>query len=488
MPTFEIDEGSIQEKAWKSRANVQLLAGGFGWGKTALLCVKCINIMLCYPGCIGAILRNTLPNLNKTTMQEFMKWCPKGLIEKYPSDKDRMLVMKNGSKVLFSYIAMSKRNDTETMNLLGGTFDFVFVDQLDDPEFTHELFLQLQSRLRGTTQYVGEDTSMPKHCNWFMATTNPTQNWVNKMLVRPLKVWEESGTVLPELLKKERIWKEEGRVVPDIELFEGTSYDNRHTDEEFKERLENMYKGALYDKYVLGKWDVGENLVYPMFNYAVHVVEGWVMKKRVEELKKKWTLAWKESLDYGISSPSCYLVGFVDDEGNVNLIDGYYEREMSVKEQCSKIKEIRSKWGIRETERVIADPALFRRSSVDTTVADVFIRYGIDLDRGNNNILGGISKVSDWLEIDRNRKNPYSGEWGSPRLFVSDELGWFIDEIVDYKWKEGSDDKPLDKNDHAMDAMKYMLTYDDDKIRMIKKQVEFQQEIRRWRPASSIRR
>jgi len=97
--------------------------------------------------------------------------------------------------------------------------------------------------------------------------------------------------------------------------------------------------------------------------------------------------------------------------------------------------------------------------------------------------LGGISVVSDYLYVDNGRKNPYSEEWGSPRLFISNELKWFVDEIVDYKWKEGGD-KPVDKNDHAMDAIKYMLTFDDDKLRMLQQQVRFEQEIRRWRPVS----
>jgi len=482
MPTFEIDEDSVQEKAFNSTANIQILAGGFGWGKTALLCVKCIKIMMDYPGCYGAIARNTQKNLEDVTYKEFLKWCPKSMIEKYPSDRDRKLVFKNGSSVLFSYMKLSKRNDTATMNLLGGTFDFIFVDQLDDPEFTYELFLQMQTRLRGTAQYVGEDANRPRYCNWFMATTNPTQNWVYRNLVRPLQVWKESGTVLPELIVKEDE-KKEGKIVPDIELFEGSSLENRHTDSKYKERLKNIYKGKMYDKYVLGKWDVGEDLVYPMFNYAVHVVEDWKMKEKIKEKRNKYNMAWKESLDYGIANPSCYMLAFIDEDGNVNVIDGFYERELDVREQVRRIKEIREKYGVSNDERIIADPALFRRTAVDTTVADTFLKYGVLMERGNNNVLGGISVVSDYLYVDNGRKNPYSEEWGSPRLFISNELKWFVDEIVDYKWKEGGD-KPVDKNDHAMDAIKYMLTFDDDKLRMLQQQVRFEQEIRRWRPVS----
>ena len=45
MPKFEITEGSPQYKLFTSTAPIQLAAGGYGWGKTSLLCVKCIQIM-----------------------------------------------------------------------------------------------------------------------------------------------------------------------------------------------------------------------------------------------------------------------------------------------------------------------------------------------------------------------------------------------------------------------------------------------------------
>ena len=118
MPKFEITEGSPQEKAFLSDAPIQLYAGGYGWGKSALMVVKAIKIMLDYPGCHGAVLRNTEQNLNTTTLKEFLKWCPKNLISKYPSSKDKHLVFKNGSSVLFSYIKMTVRDDSKTMNLL----------------------------------------------------------------------------------------------------------------------------------------------------------------------------------------------------------------------------------------------------------------------------------------------------------------------------------------------------------------------------------
>lgn len=481
---FEITEGSPQYKLFTSTAPIQLAAGGYGWGKTSLLCVKCIQIMQDYPNCHGAILRNTEPNLTTTTYQEFLKWCPKGLIAKYPSANDKHMVFKNGSSVLFSYIKMSVRGDSKTMNLLSATFDFIFIDQLEDPEFNYDLFCDLQGRLRGTAKYIGNDDK-PEYCNFMMCTTNPTQNWVCTKLVRPLKVWQSTGTVGDDLLKDEVLFRKTGEVKPIIELIEGTTYDNAdHLPPGFIDRLENIYKGNRRRKYMLGEWDVGENLVYDMFSYQDNVIDSSLMVDHLNELREKYVPGWVEGFDYGVAKPSCYLLAFVDQYGCYNFLDGWYKPELSVREQAAMIKDVRERWGVRN-EFVIADPALFRRSRTDiNTVAEEFSKWGIDLDRGNNNIAGGIAKCRGMIEMGLGH-NPYTHAGMTPKVFISSDLGFMIDEIVNYRWKQGRDgsmDIPNDKDDHAMDAMKYILTNDKDNAKMVKKMIQFQQEIRQWKP------
>ena len=80
--------------------------------------------------------------------------------------------------------------------------------------------------------------------------------------------------------------------------------------------------------------------------------------------------------------------------------------------------------------------------------------------------------------------NPYTHAGMTPKVFISSELGFMIDEIVNYRWKQGRDgviDVPNDKDDHAMDAMKYILTNDKDNAKMVKQMIQFQQEIRKWK-------
>jgi hypothetical protein len=50
----------------------------------------------------------------------------------------------------------------------------------------------------------------------------------------------------------------------------------------------------------------------------------------------------------------------------------------------------------------------------------------------------------------------------SPHFYVCDNCHWFVDEITEYYFqRDGSDettDKPVDRNDHAMDMWKYAMS------------------------------
>ena len=86
---YRVIEGSLQERFLNLRTKIQMYGGGFGNGKTSCGCMKCLQIMHDYPGCHGAILRETLPKVTGTTMKEFFKWCPKQWIKSFNTKSSR---------------------------------------------------------------------------------------------------------------------------------------------------------------------------------------------------------------------------------------------------------------------------------------------------------------------------------------------------------------------------------------------------------------
>lgn len=462
MRTYKITEGSLQDKFHASRAKVQMFGGGFANGKTAAVCIKALRIAQDYPGSNGLLARSTYPKLNDTLRKEFFKWCPKAWIKVF-TKTDNTVELKNGSTINFRYVSQNTKDEGSTSNLLSATYDYIIVDQIEDPEIVHKDFLDLLGRLRGSARYIGDDPSMPTSGpRWLIITCNPTSGWVYRKLVKPLLTFQRTGIRADDLLVDTETHE------PIIELFEGSTYTNSDNLEgDFIRTLEATYSGQMRDRFLLGKWSSYEGLVYPQFDPEVHELPHMQMVRYLERLRRlyfKPTII--EGYDHGLAAQSCYILGFADDDYNVFLVDGFYERNQSIEVSSEKIKNIRKLYGV-EDGHIYADPSIFRRTPGDSrvvgrTVASLYHEHGISMQRGNNDILNGIIKVQSYLIPQMFHRHPIFGQGGAPKLFVSTQLEFVSTEFAEYRWKkDGSgeeQDKPVDGRDHALDTIKYMLS------------------------------
>lgn len=479
MREYKIHEGSVHQQFLASRARIQIFGGGFGNGKTTAACVKAIELAKDYPGSNGLIARSTFPKLNDTIRKVFKEWCPPKLIKSFPESKnsDNTAKFHNGSMVNFRYIAQQgKSAEQSTSNLLSATYDWVIVDQMEDPEISEKDFYDLQGRLRGNTVYRGSDPTMPKVGPQFIIlTVNPTGNWFYRRIIRPLKLYQETGKITDDLLcyrhpDSSPMYDEQGNLMMMVELFEGPTNINSHNlTKEFIMGLESTYRGQMRERFLEGKWATFEGLIYPDYAAAIHSVTNQEIENALFTIRNRGQrIRWIEGYDFGIQSPSCYLLGAVLPSGQVIIVDGFYKPEFPIDLQAKAIKSIRAKWGVNSDRLIFADPSIFRRTSltagtVGESTIDLFNKEGdLYFRRGNNDIENGIVKVSSYLTVQDFVRNPFTGEPGSPLLFVSDDLQWWHDEISGYMWKKRTDgsetDTPVDKNDHAMDATKYMFS------------------------------
>ena len=103
--------------------------------------------------------------------------------------------------VNFRYVAQQgKQTEDSKSNLLSATYDWIIVDQMEDPEFSHKDFMDLMGRLRGNAEYMGDDPTMPRvGPRWFIATLNPTRNWCYREIIKPLHDFQ-SGIISDKLL------------------------------------------------------------------------------------------------------------------------------------------------------------------------------------------------------------------------------------------------------------------------------------------------
>jgi len=406
-----------------------------------------------------------------------------------PTTNDNTLILTNGTIINFRYIAQRGKRSFDgntTSNLLSATFDWAAVDQIEDPEIEYKDFLDLQGRMRGSTPYKGRDETMPMIGPGFMLlATNPTGNWVYSKLVKPLKEFENTGRVSEDLLYDKETQ------TPMIELFEApTSANQKNLPPAFLRLLETSYKGQMYERYFMGKWAAFEGLVYPEFDRETHMVS---YPKLVGILKDRWRERSKytaiEGFDFGIGVPSCYLLGFVDDYGRIIIIDGFYEPGLTENRLANKIKEIRTKYEayLKYSEPIWADPAIFKRSQVKgqsvTTLASLLDEHGLWMKPGQNAIENGIIKVASYLAMQDENHLFTPGIKGTNLLF-SDLLDWVADEFLGYFWKTNQQgdriDEPNGRNDHAMDAIKYMLSLQPDATQLVYNQPIPTPEMLKW--------
>lgn len=462
MPTFKLYEDSLQQRFQNSRKKVQVFGGGFANGKTANICIKALTVARDYPGANLLMARATYPKLNDTLRKEFFKWCPPDWIADF-SKTDNNVILTNGTFINFRYVQQQSKAEGSTSNLLSATYDCIFVDQMEDPEIGAKDFLDLLGRLRGSTRYIGDDRTMPSSGpRWLILTCNPARNWLYRMLIKPLHIYNAGGIRTPDLL----VDKNTGE--PLTGLYEGSTYENAdNLEPDFIETLEQTYKGQMRQRFLLGNWGAYEGLVYPDFNPLIHEIDHQQVLHYIETLKALgYNLNWIEGYDYGMAVPACYLLGLVDDDANVIIVDGFYERELSVEKQGERIDAIRNAYGF-DGGSIFADPQVFRRTGQDRatvgkSIAGLFGECGFQMQRGNNDIANGILKVQSYLSLNKMHKHPILNSFNAPRLYFSTQVPFVSNEMSEYYWKKDTSgdviDKPIDKNDHAMDTLKYMLS------------------------------
>jgi len=474
---YRITEGGMHDRFHQSRAKIQVIGGGYGNGKTAAACVKALKLAIEYPGCNGLIARSTYPKLNDTIRREFMQWCPRHWIKRLYTKDDNTIILTNGTTINFRYVAQRRRDQEEAQsNLLSATYDWIVVDQLEDPEFSHKDFMDLIGRLRGGATYEGNDRSMPKvGPRWFIATLNPTRNWCYREIIKPLHDYKR-GLINPKLICQvdadSKAVLTNGRPTPVVELFEGSTYENvDNVGEDYIKTMLSTYTGSMRDRFVYGHWGALSGLIYPTFDEAVHCIARDEAFEYLREMRMSgYRPTWIEGYDHGLMRHSCYGLFFADDDNNIVLMDGFRVREQTVAQSAESIKRIRNLYNISDEELttpIFADPDLFRRKTgnsqtVGETVAKLFADEGIDMQRGNNDINSGVAKNWQYLTPVPDHEHVVTAVSPAPHFYVCTECDWFIDEITEYYFKRDTSDemtdKPTDRNDHAMDMWKYAMT------------------------------
>lgn len=222
--------------------------------------------------------------------------------------------------------------------------------------------------------------------------------------------------------------------------------DNPSVTEGYLNKLRSL-TGARRARLYEGRWAAQEGLVYDGFDAAAHVIDrmpgGW-------ESWKKW-----RTIDFGFTNPFVCQWWAEDPDGRLYLYREIYRTRRIVEDHARDIVSLSH--GERY-EATLADHDAEDRATLN--------RHGVATKAARKDITPGIQAVQARIRA--------AGD-GRPRIFLlasalvetdselEDENKPYstIQEFDAYIWPEGKDGKPekevpVDKDNHGMDAMRYL--------------------------------
>jgi PBSX family phage terminase large subunit len=218
--------------------------------------------------------------------------------------------------------------------------------------------------------------------------------------------------------------------------------DNPSLSAEIRKRYERMFTGVFYERYVLGLWVMAEGLIYSMFARSMVI-------KRVPigvKINKKWI-----GIDYGQANATVYLLVGMGSDNKLYILDEYYHsgRDNQIQKSPKTYAKDFKKWLIKNGVEDM--PLVYDNAFIDPSAVGFSLQLreeGVkNLRQADNAVNRGIELISSIIQSDM--------------LRILDCCTNTITEFGSYSWdpkrQEKGEDVPIKQNDHAMDALRYVV-------------------------------
>lgn len=411
---------------WRARDPEVLICGPAGTGKSRVALEKMHALAKKYPGFKGMIVRATRESLTNSLMPIFEEevmlpgefGTHKGSYVRYHTGKQRY-EYRNGSFI----VTAGMDNPGKAMS---AQYHVIYVNEAI--ELTRDAWEKLTTRLRGPGgppyRQMIADTN-PDHPNHWLK--GRCDDGITRLITSTHKdnptVWDGRA----------------GKPTP-----EGEQYLAK------LDALTGVRRKRLRD----GEWAAAEGMVYEGWDDDVHVVE-----RPTVEAVSSWRRLW--TVDFGLRDPFVWQNWLLDPDDNLYLYQEIYVTGRTIPQLAPLIWEVFGDQPF--PEAVVCDHDASERALFEEYV-------GLRTKTATKTIQAGVQAVKNRLVIHAN---------GRPRLvccrhadaLVDAELARekeplsFRDEILAYEWdvrngkKKG--DVPIDKHNHAMDAMRYAVAHVD---------------------------
>lgn len=421
-----------------------LYGGAAGGGKSYAMIVDPLRSVM-FKEHNALILRKTLGELREL-IDKSRELYPLAYPGAKFKESEKLWTFPSGAKIQYGFL----EKDADVYQYQGRAYSWIGFDEITHLP-TEFAWNYLGSRLR---------TTNPQLNVYMRCTANPGgvgHAWVKKRYIdpsEPNKTFYSGGIsrkFIPAKLSDNPTLHADGRY------------------QMMLESLPEIERRRLLD----GDWNIVDGVAFPEFSPELHVIPPMEIPVHWERIK---------AVDYGYAAPSCCLWGAVDPEsGTLIVYRELYQRGLEPSALAQKMtdmenEEVSIKYFNRSIPGVV-DWAVFSRTGyTGPTIGETLIRAGHKLRAADKNRKGGKVQIHEWLKLDSN---------GRPRLQILSNCVNLIRELQALPLADNDpEDVDTHAEDHAYDALRYMVMSRPRRESYIDRMQRYKQEI--YIPADPI--
>ena len=381
----------------------------------------------------GLLLRRTLDELTELidkSRQLYTKAFPGA---KFRESKSTWH-FPSGATIWFTYLD----RDKDVTRFQGQAFNWIGIDEITQYP-TPYVWDYLRSRLRSTDPELQENLYM-------RCTANPGGVggwWVKKMYIEGTP----ENKAFPAFdidTRKTFVWpsghEKAGQPLFFRKFVPARLTDNPHlmADGQYEAMLRSL-PDVERKRLLEGDWDVAEGAAFHEFSRTKHVVEPF-------DLPTNWPRI--RAADYGYSAPSCVLWGAIDWDNNIWVYRELYAKHLTAEQLADRILEAEQIDPL--PHYTVLDSSCWNKTGFGPSIAEVMMRQGVRWTPSDRNRIQGKMEIHRRLADDPYTKEPRVRFFSTCQNIVKQVAGIPLS-------KTNSEDVDTKAEDHAYDALRYMM-------------------------------
>ncbi len=407
--------------------NLDVLYGGAAGGsKSTSLLMYALRSCARYPGLQAFWFRRSFPELEQSVLRMLARYGNAKALDARYNGTTHELRFANGSILTFAHA----KNPAEATALLSAEINLLLIDERTTmpPDVVDLLYTRVRSGVPGVP------------CLGIRSATNPGNIGHSRVKTEYVEATNHGSREIIDQSKRRRIF------------IQAKVSDTPQLGQEYRDSLAGLGE-KLQKAYLDGDWDVFAGQMFSEWRYARHVLDPISLPASLQRYN---------GIDWGFAKPWAVLWAAVDEDGRAWIYRELYKPQVGESDQARLIREAEAD-GEHLAARY-ADDAMWATRGEAKPIADVYAENDVHLTPAGK---GGGSRINGWQRVHTYLKDgpacPHHRALGwqtCPMLHVFSTCANLIRTLpaLPHATKGDPEDADTNAEDHAPDALRYLLT------------------------------